>query len=617
MALTIVDSQQVVFTTATTPASFPSVSWQTGDLIIVIGATEAWTSTLVAPTVAGLTFTAIAGTPLSATSQCYGGAWQATAASSSSGAISIGESTTPNHYGAQVWVWRGHNGVGVIGLAQSTAITVSMAMSANSGACMGLFDFSAAAAGFTGTPTVNVERADLSDATHYTVWVADWLNQAVGTRNYGITSGPTSANTMIAVEVKELAVGGSIPVPAPLFGPGAHGPLTWQWQQQSGADGVTSQTFTASLGGSVTATGALAKLDSKALAGSSTATGALTRQTAKALAGSSTPSGTLARLVAKALAGSSTPSGSLARQAQKALAGSSTGSGAIAKLIGKALAGSVTPSGVLTTIKVVLRSFGGSVTATGALAKQVAKALAGSTAASGVLAKQDAKALAGSSTPTGAIAKAVAKALSGSTTPSGALSTIKVVLRSFGGSVTATGTLARQIAKGLAGSSTPTGTVAKQAKKTVAGTVTSSGALSKLISKAYAGALTAIGTLTTSTPSGGSGPYAMATLSQDAAVLNLEWISGDPISLAITVQAANWSGTYRAQIRAQAAATATLLGELTVVATFSAPDTAITMTMTAVLSALIPPGAYYWDLQQTGGPTRLRGTVSVRGEVTV
>jgi hypothetical protein len=268
----------------------------------------------------------------------------------------------------------------------------------------------------------------------------------------------------IAAEVLPSTGTAVAPSAAPsgvLTGPGAQGPLAFQWLQRFGVD-PSGGLFTASLAGSVTPTGALANQDNKTLAGSSTATG--------------------------------TP----AKQAQKPLAGSSTSTGALAKQAQKAFAGSSTPSGTLTSIKVVLRAFAGSVTATSTLVKQVAKALAGSTSPSGTLAKQDAKAFAGSATPAGALAKQARKAFAGTSTATGALSTIKVVLRSFAGTVTAAGVLVRQAQKALGGSSTPSGTITRQTAKGLAGTVTASGALAKLVRKAYAGTLTAVGTLVAS-----------------------------------------------------------------------------------------------------------------------
>lgn len=105
------------------------------------------------------------------------------------------------------------------------------------------------------------------------------------------------------------------------------------------------------------------------------------------------------------------------------------------------------------------------------------------------------------------------------------------------------------------------------------------------------------------------------TISQDAEPVNLVWVAGDPISLAFTVAAVDWSGAYTAQVRAQPSSTSAVLLTLTVVATFTTPDTAFTMTATAAANT-VADGRYVWDLQQTGGVTRLRGGVTVVAQVT-
>lgn len=244
-----------------------------------------------------------------------------------------------------------------------------------------------------------------------------------------------------------------------------------RWIQTAGGT-----TFTASLAGSVTPSGALTKQANKALAGSATPSGAIAKQAQKPLAGTSTSTGALAKLASKPFAGSSTPagaitrlagkgvagsvaaSGAIANAAAKALAGSATAGGAIAKLVSKPLAGSVTPSGALALIKVVLMTLSGSVTASGALAKSVGKSVAGSVTPVGSLVKSCAKALAGTVTAAGALAKQAQKALSGSSTPAGALT--------------------RLVGKGLSGAVTPAGTLAKAVSKALSGSVTASGVLS-------------------------------------------------------------------------------------------------------------------------------------------
>lgn len=108
----------------------------------------------------------------------------------------------------------------------------------------------------------------------------------------------------------------------------------------------------------------------------------------------------------------------------------------------------------------------------------------------------------------------------------------------------------------------------------------------------------------------------VATISQDAGVVHIEWIRGDPISLAFTVENVNWSGAYTAQVRRSQDPTSDLLGTLTVVATFSSPNTGFVLSMSAANSLLIPAGVWAWDLQATGSVTRLRGRAIVVEQVT-
>jgi hypothetical protein len=113
------------------------------------------------------------------------------------------------------------------------------------------------------------------------------------------------------------------------------------------------------------------------------------------------------------------------------------------------------------------------------------------------------------------------------------------------------------------------------------------------------------------------GDLMAAVLSQDAEQLNLEWVEADPVSLAFRVAAADWSGTYTAQIRARHKAVGELIGTLTVTAVLDGADTLFTLTLTEAESGEIVSGQYYWDMQQVGGVTRLAGYVSVKQQVTV
>lgn len=220
MALVIAEYQHIVYTSATRPASFPSVTWSAGDVLVIIEGLEnndfAGPLTISTPTVTGLTFGAIAGASLVGTSQqfCEANAYIATAGSGSSGAIACTQTggTTGYHWGASLWRFTGASStVGVVGALQSasgstaTERTVTISPTAGSTVVMMLYDFTAAAAGFTGTPTVTTEREDTQDATHYTIWGADWVNVAGGSTAFGISAGTVKA-TKLAIEIKPAAV---------------------------------------------------------------------------------------------------------------------------------------------------------------------------------------------------------------------------------------------------------------------------------------------------------------------------------------------------------------------------------------------------------------------------
>lgn len=197
----LVANQEIAFSGTTTPRSFASITWLQGDLITIIAAGEGQ-SNVGSPTVSGLTFTAT--TDLNAATNCEVEFFQATAAADGSGAIAL-TGTATKHFGAELWQWRGHGGVGTIGTSQTGAATatVSMTVAEGSAVCGIWADFNAGAAGKTGTPTVNVEREDAQQSGSLTVWSADWLAQAAGTRSYGITSATSSKATLLFVEILE------------------------------------------------------------------------------------------------------------------------------------------------------------------------------------------------------------------------------------------------------------------------------------------------------------------------------------------------------------------------------------------------------------------------------
>lgn len=105
-------------------------------------------------------------------------------------------------------------------------------------------------------------------------------------------------------------------------------------------------------------------------------------------------------------------------------------------------------------------------------------------------------------------------------------------------------------------------------------------------------------------------------VSQNAFVLHLAWHEGDPISLEFTAEDVDWSGPYQLQVREAQDRTSTLLATLTMSGTYVNPDTDFVITASAGVSATVPAGEWYYDAQQVGGITRLRGRVRVTAQVT-
>jgi len=162
--------------------STPSVTWETGDLVVIVGLVENDTA-IPLPTATGLTFAA--GVPVSQANSCWANTWTATASSGGSSAVS--STGNAGHWGIGVWVWRGSDGFGNRGSDTSTAKTVSLVRSLDESAVVeGIADFSAGAiAGRSWTPTQDNER-EAQATSQYTVFVADWLDEHLAPRGVGV-----------------------------------------------------------------------------------------------------------------------------------------------------------------------------------------------------------------------------------------------------------------------------------------------------------------------------------------------------------------------------------------------------------------------------------------------
>lgn len=195
-----------------------SLSWGSGDRILVVGYTEDAGFTLNTPTATGLTFAAL-GSPQATASSAWVHCWQATAASPSSSAVTATPSpATTQDRGIQAYAFGGCTGfVRTNGPTPGATQTVSVTRTqANSLLAVLSADWSTS--GVTGlgwTPAGQTQRhADTTtNATHF---AADWPDQgATGTTSYGTTGLAGTKFTIVAVEVLGT-VGVSTPVGPPL-----------------------------------------------------------------------------------------------------------------------------------------------------------------------------------------------------------------------------------------------------------------------------------------------------------------------------------------------------------------------------------------------------------------
>jgi hypothetical protein len=182
-------------------AATSSFTWNAGDLFVVIGGNDDAVNALTTPTFGGGTFSPLMNQIGSGGSNSGARAWSCTPTASGSGAITgdnAGAST--DWFIDYCWQFRGHGGTGATSTALTTSLTTSnVNRGFGSWVVHGQFDFSASAAGKTGTPTVTNEVDDALQASHYTGWGGDWSGQS-GTVSYGITAG-SGARSKITVEI--------------------------------------------------------------------------------------------------------------------------------------------------------------------------------------------------------------------------------------------------------------------------------------------------------------------------------------------------------------------------------------------------------------------------------
>lgn len=198
---TLVIYEETSWSTTTNPKDSGTISWLTGDVIVVIGGTEAQSVTITSVTATGLTFTP--GSALAVAGTCWANTWTATAGSSGSSVVTIDKSGA-GQYGAAIWVYRGSTGFGARAVDSTSTKTLSLTRTGSSSVVVeGLFDFSAAVVtGHVWTPGSQNEREALNQSG-YTPYIADWPDQgAPGSTSYGITgTASVGLHTKVALEI--------------------------------------------------------------------------------------------------------------------------------------------------------------------------------------------------------------------------------------------------------------------------------------------------------------------------------------------------------------------------------------------------------------------------------
>jgi len=193
-----------------------SISWQSGDVIVVIGGVENGEFELNTPTGTGLNFSLLSQTNSgnsNLNTKVY--LWTATASSNGSGTISStrGDSGSGRRF-ITAYVIRGSGGIGNKNtITNSSSKTISLTRGGNNSIVIGgLVDWSA----LTDT-IVNVTPssggtidASFGDGASYGVFTFNWVDQgSAGTTSYGITNQTgTSKNDGVIVEILGTSGGG-------------------------------------------------------------------------------------------------------------------------------------------------------------------------------------------------------------------------------------------------------------------------------------------------------------------------------------------------------------------------------------------------------------------------
>ncbi len=190
-------------TTASSEVS-GTLTWNSGDRILVLGVTEDTANTISTPTATGLTFSAL-GSALATSSNCWAHAWQATAGSSGSGAVT-GPAGQVLSAMRGIWcsAWGGSTGFVRTNAQGSATDTLSITRTqANSAIAFIAGDWNAAGATSPGWVPSGFTQVQALAHVNVSAFAAYWGDQgSTGSTSYG-PDGLTGSRkwTQIGVEV--------------------------------------------------------------------------------------------------------------------------------------------------------------------------------------------------------------------------------------------------------------------------------------------------------------------------------------------------------------------------------------------------------------------------------
>lgn len=213
-APTVADYQQSSWSTQTALAeTTPTTTWLAGQVVLVVGGTEDNVlATLGTPTVAGLTFTALSGSPTNTASNGKLYMWSATAGSNGSGVITAARTDTNSKArGIAAYVFGNSPGLGTINTATSQTSTGGnisrnyTRVGTNSRIVQLMIDWNAGTdVTYTTTPVGATQRIAQVVTGAATFFLNDWGDQgAPGTTAYGM-AGITAATANWAMATVEV-----------------------------------------------------------------------------------------------------------------------------------------------------------------------------------------------------------------------------------------------------------------------------------------------------------------------------------------------------------------------------------------------------------------------------